>query len=230
MLLCWGVSFYNHLSVTTNSILSDLFWSYVDDYFKVDNCLTWVFKLISAAKRGVYKLFYQYANSWLGLNNPCCHLYILLSFSFFLSSFCLCKFLPCANKHIHYYADSCIRHKLGAMEYATLHNATNYHNSQHLGLNVLNHGNSAAPRLVQWQEYISKESKEGEWSKAISTIKIVFFFAEPPSGCKTKEYNRILYIYIYIYYIYIYIYIYISTFFISSCFISSTSLFWVGHF
>ena len=46
----WRVPFYNHLSVTNNSTFSDLFWSYLDDYFKVDNCLSSILKLISASK------------------------------------------------------------------------------------------------------------------------------------------------------------------------------------
>ena len=56
------VSVCNHLSVTNNSTLSDLFWSYIDDHFKDENCLSSVFKPISAAKRHVYELFDQYVN------------------------------------------------------------------------------------------------------------------------------------------------------------------------
>ena len=57
------VSFYNHLSTTNNYTLSDLFWSYQDDYFNIENCLSSVFKTISAVKRCIYELFYPYANS-----------------------------------------------------------------------------------------------------------------------------------------------------------------------
>ena len=42
------VPFYNHLSVTDNSILSGLVWSYLHDYFNIDNCLNSVFKPVSA--------------------------------------------------------------------------------------------------------------------------------------------------------------------------------------
>ena len=61
------VSFYNHLSVTDNSILSRLFWSYLHDYFNIDNCINSVFKPVSADKY-LYGLFEQYVNSWISLN------------------------------------------------------------------------------------------------------------------------------------------------------------------
>ena len=54
------VSFYNLLSVTDNSILSGLFWSYLLDYFNIDNYLNIVFKPVSTGKRGVYELLDQY--------------------------------------------------------------------------------------------------------------------------------------------------------------------------
>ena len=57
------VSFYNHLAVTDKSILCDLFWRFDDEYFKVDNCLSNVFKPVSVANRRVYELFGQYVNS-----------------------------------------------------------------------------------------------------------------------------------------------------------------------
>ena len=57
-------TFYNHLTVTDiNSILSCLFWSYVDEDFKVHICLSNVFKPVSVAKKRVYELFGQYVNS-----------------------------------------------------------------------------------------------------------------------------------------------------------------------
>ena len=39
LILLWRVSFYNHLSVTNNSTLYNLFWSYLVDYSKVENRL-----------------------------------------------------------------------------------------------------------------------------------------------------------------------------------------------
>ena len=48
------ITFYNHLSVTDNSILSVLFWSYLHDYFNIDNCHTSVFKPVSAAMIYIY--------------------------------------------------------------------------------------------------------------------------------------------------------------------------------
>ena len=64
MLFCCGA----FLSITVFqrlTILHCIIYSGVNqvDYFKVDNCLSSVFKSISAAKRCVYELFDQYVNS-----------------------------------------------------------------------------------------------------------------------------------------------------------------------
>ena len=59
---CYNVAesfFLQSFSVTNNSILFDLSWSYLDECFKVDNCLSSIFKPISAAKRRVFELFCQ---------------------------------------------------------------------------------------------------------------------------------------------------------------------------
>ena len=51
--MLWRVSFYNHLSVTDNSILSGIVCSYLLDYCNIDNYLNSVFKTVSAGKKGV---------------------------------------------------------------------------------------------------------------------------------------------------------------------------------
>ena len=59
VIMLWRVPFYNEFLVTDNSILSGLFWSYLHDYYNIDNSLTSVFKTAFAGKRGIYDLVEQ---------------------------------------------------------------------------------------------------------------------------------------------------------------------------